>query len=124
MVANAAAVAATGLPEDLLCGTAMENLFGQPELVRAMIAKGYHLPMSEVVVDGESFLVETFPLSEASGSVAGAVLTLHAPHRIGERLSALQNYDAGGFENILGSSPALQVVKQRAARMAQVDARC
>ena len=122
VVANAAAVAATGLPEDLLCGTAMENLFGQPELVRAMIAKGYHLPMSEVVVDGESFLVETFPLSEASGSVAGAVLTLHAPHRIGERLSALQNYDAGGFESILGSSPELQVVKQRAARMAQVDA--
>ena len=30
------------------------------------------------------------------------MLTLHAPHRIGERLSALQNYNVGGFEAILG----------------------
>ena len=54
--------------------------------------------------------------------MAGAVLTLHAPQRIGERLSALQNYSAGGFEAILGQSPAIRQLKQRAARMAQVDA--
>jgi TyrR family helix-turn-helix protein len=62
------------------------------------------------------------PLHEPDGGVAGAVVTLHAPHRIGERLSALQNYDAGGFDSILGSSPAIRQLKARAARMAQVDA--
>jgi TyrR family helix-turn-helix protein len=67
-------------------------------------------------------MLETLPLHETAGRVAGAVLTLHAPSRMGERLSALQNYDAGGFEAILGSSPEIEQLKQRAARMAQVDA--
>jgi TyrR family helix-turn-helix protein len=50
------------------------------------------------------------------------VLTLHAPHRLGERLSALRNHGAGGFEALLGDSPAIRQLKQRAARMAPVDA--
>jgi TyrR family helix-turn-helix protein len=71
---------------------------------------------------GVRYQPETVALHEAGGSVAGAVLTLHAPHRIGERLSALQNYSAGGFETILGQSPAIRQLKQRAVRVAQVDA--
>ncbi|MFN6998026.1 MAG: sigma 54-interacting transcriptional regulator, partial [Aquincola tertiaricarbonis] len=59
---------------------------------------------------------------EPGGGVAGAVLTLHAPQRLGERLSALQNYSAGGFETLLGRSAAIRQLKQRAARMASVDA--
>ena len=68
---------------------------------------------------GRGFLL---PLHEAGGRVAGAVMTLHAPSRMGGRMSALQNYDAGGFEAILGSSPEIVQLKQRAARMAIVDA--
>ncbi|MCB1901843.1 MAG: sigma 54-interacting transcriptional regulator, partial [Rhodocyclaceae bacterium] len=83
---------------------------------------GYHLPPCEVELGGESFLLETVPLAEQDGRAVGAVATLHAPHRLGERLSALQNFDAGGFEAILGESPPLQQLKQRAARMAAVDA--
>src|SRR5690606_9122723 len=38
------------------------------------------------------------------------------------RLSALSNYARGSFETIVGTSPAIEQLKQRAARMALVDA--
>ena len=60
-------------------------------------------------------------LHEAGGRVAGAVMTLHAPSRMGERLSALQNYNAGGFEAILGASREIAPVK--AARGTHGDGR-
>jgi TyrR family helix-turn-helix protein len=123
VVANAAAVAASGLPEARLVGLPLKALINDAALVDALIANGYRLPVSEVLINGEPFLFESVALQEAGGMVAGAVLTLHAPHRLGERLSALQNYgNAGGFESILGESPAIRQLKQRAARMAQVDA--
>lgn len=122
VVANAAAVAASGLPETQLLGRSLTDLVGHDPLAAAPAGGGARLPVGEVQLAGESFLLEAVALHEASGTVAGAVLTLHAPHRIGERLSALQNYGAGGFESILGHSPAIRQLKQRAARMAQVDA--
>jgi transcriptional regulator of aroF, aroG, tyrA and aromatic amino acid transport len=122
VVANAAAVSATGMDEPALIGMPLQALIDDAPLVQSLIAKAYHLPSSEVQMGGQRFLMETVALHEASGEVAGAVITLHAPHRLGERLSALQNYGAGGFETILGQSPAIRALKQRAARMAQVDA--
>ena len=117
VVANAAAVAASGLPEARLVGLPLKALINDAALVDALIANGYRLPVSEVLINGEPFLFESVALQEAGGTVAGAVLTLHAPHRLGERLSALQNYgNAGGFESILGESPAIRQLKQRAAR--------
>lgn len=122
MVANAAAVSASGVPEPQLVGMSLQALTGDAQMAQALIGQGYRLPVSEVQIGGERYLLETVALHEPSGTVVGAVLTLHAPHRIGERLSALQNYSAGGFETILGQSPAIRQLKQRAARMAQVDA--
>ena len=122
VVANAAAVMASGVPEHQLTGMSLQTLTGDPKLADALIGQGYRLPVSEVQMGGERYLLETVALHEAGGSVAGAVLTLHAPHRIGEQLSALQNYSAGGFEAILGQSAAIRQLKQRAVRVAQVDA--
>jgi len=120
--ANGAAVAASGVTERELIGVSLKELVGDAKLVEALIEKGYRLPVSEVQIGGEPFLCESVALQEPGGGVAGAVLTLHAPQRIGERLSALQNYNAGGFESIRGGSPAIRQLKQRAARMAAVDA--
>ncbi len=122
VVANATAITVTGLAEQALAGMSLQALTGDALLVSALIAEAYHLPASEVEIAGQRFLMETVALHEASGSVAGAVVTLHAPHRLGERISALQNYGAGGFETILGQSPTIRALKQRAARMALVDA--
>jgi TyrR family helix-turn-helix protein len=122
VVANGAAVQACGLSEASLLGSSMPQLIGDPELLSALVSGGYHLPVREIELSGEPYMLETLPLHETGGRVAGAVLTLHAPNRMGERLSALQNYDAGGFEAILGNSPEIEQLKQRAARMALVDA--
>ncbi|WP_310461817.1 sigma 54-interacting transcriptional regulator [Sphaerotilus sp.] len=110
VVANAAAVSASGRAEAALIGQSLPGLTGEAR------------SGSEVQLGGQSFLLESVALHEAGGAVAGAVLTLHAPHRLGERLSALRNHGAGGFEAILGDSPAIRQLKQRAARMAPVDA--
>ncbi len=118
VVANAAAVAASRLPESQLLGSSLKALTGQD----SAFSNSLRMQGSEVQLGGEPFLMEAVALHEASGTVAGAMLTLHAPQRIGERLSALQNHNAGGFEAILGNSPAIRQLKQRAARMAQVDA--
>lgn len=122
VIANGAASAACRLAEGSLIGTSIQGLIGKPDLLRDLAAADYHLPACEVVISGEPFLLETMPLHETGGRVAGAVLTLHAPSRMGERMSALQNYDAGGFDAILGTSPEIEQLKQRAARMAMVDA--
>jgi transcriptional regulator of aroF, aroG, tyrA and aromatic amino acid transport len=122
VVANAAAVLASGVTEQALTGMSLDELTGDPKLVDALFGPGQRLSVSEVQLGGVRYQPETVALHEAGGSVAGAVLTLHAPHRIGERLSALQNYSAGGFETILGQSPAIRQLKQRAMRVAQVDA--
>ena len=122
VVANAAAVAASGRAESRLVGTRLGDLIGDEGLAEALVGRGDRPPVSELQLGGQPYLCESVPLHEPDGGVAGAVVTLHAPHRIGERLSALQNYDAGGFDSILGSSPAIRQLKARAARMAQVDA--
>ncbi|MCB2018482.1 MAG: sigma-54-dependent transcriptional regulator [Hydrogenophaga sp.] len=122
VLANAAAIAVCGMPESDLVGRSLRELSGDEALVDALLAQGARLPVSELQVGGQRFLMETVALHESGGSVAGAVLTFHAPQRLGERISALQNYSAGGFEAILGQSAAIRQLKQRAARMAQVDA--
>lgn len=121
VLANAAAVAASGRPEGELVGRSLHELLGDAA-VAAALAGGAPVPVQEVQLGGEPYLCERVALHEPGGGVAGAVLTLHAPHRLGERISALQHYDAGGFDAILGGSPAMRQLKARAARMAQVDA--
>lgn len=122
IIANGAAVLASGLPEADLLGTSMQALIANPALLDAPVDGGYQMSVREVEVNGEPYMLETIPLHESGGGVAGAVLTLHAPSRLGERISALQNFNAGSFDAILGSSPEIAQLKQRAARMAVVDA--
>ena len=122
VLANDAALAACGLTAGSLAGASIQDVVGDPRLLAALVEGGYHLPVSEIVISGEPYMLETVPLHESGGRVAGAVMTLHAPSRMGERISALQNINVGGFEAILGKSAGIVQLKQRAARMAMVDA--
>ncbi|MFO1143095.1 MAG: sigma 54-interacting transcriptional regulator [Amaricoccus sp.] len=122
VVANAAAADALGLAgEAAVAGTALATLFDDPEIGAGLRAKGFREPPREATVRGTPFMLETRPIVEGE-AVAGGVILLHAPRRIGERLNALQHAEAGGFEAILGDSPAIQALKARAARVAPVDA--
>lgn len=122
VLVNDAAIAAIGLESASLLGRPVSGIIGTPALLEALIEGGYHLAVREVEINNEPYMLESLPLHEPGGPVAGAVLSMHAPSRIGERLSALQNYAVGGFESILGSSTQIMQLKQRAARMAMVDA--
>ncbi|MBC9072110.1 sigma 54-interacting transcriptional regulator [Thauera sp. CAU 1555] len=122
VVANSAAVSASGMAEENLRGTSVQALFGDPGLLAALVDCGFQLPVREIELEGEPYMLETVPLHDPDGRVAGAFLTLHAPSRMGERLSALRNYEPGSFETIVGHSAEIEQLKQRAARMALVDA--
>ena len=122
MVANASAVSASGSAEGRLRGASVETFFGDPQLLDALVEADFQLPVREIELNGVSYMLETLPLRDPDGQVAGAFLTLHTPSRMGERLHALRNIEAGSFETIVGDSPEIVQLKQRAARMATVDA--
>lgn len=124
VVANAAAASVAGLPEDRLAGTDLGTLLGDPGLTGALIEGGFRVASREAILNGHPFLIDVTPIIdvEASGVPQGAVVTLFAPARLGERLDALQNFGDGGFEAILGESPPVRGLKARAARVAAVEA--
>src|SRR5438552_3156068 len=126
VVANAAAASVAGVSEPALSGVTLGELFGDAALQDEMVHSGFRAPLREVMLHGEPFLLDVQPVIEATGAhdakAAGGVVTLHAPSRIGERLHALQHFDEGGFEAILGESPPMRALKARAARVAVVDA--
>ena len=106
-----------------LGGKRIGELFGDEALHSELIAEGFQIPVREIMFQGQPFLLDVRPITEKDPlKAAGGVLTLHAPSRLGERLQALQNFDEGGFDAILGDSPAIRGLKARAARVAAVDA--
>lgn len=126
VVANAAAAGVAGTAAAALTGVALGELLADHALQHELVASGFRAPMRGVTLRGEPFLLDTTPICETpphgGERVAGGVLMLHAPSRIGERLHALQHFEQGGFEKLLGESPPIRALKARAARVAAVDA--
>lgn len=125
ILANAAAddiVGEGALSGGGLSGKGIAELTGDGDFQREMVANGFQVPAREVMLRGQPFQVDVRPIADQPSRVAGGVLTLHAPSRIGERLQALRNFDGGGFDAILGDSPAMTGLKARAARLAAVEA--
>ncbi len=120
VVANAAAATVAGVPEDSLTGADLGALFGDSGLTADLIAGGFRMPHREATLNGQPFLIDITPIIDVEA--AGAVVTLFAPSRLGERLDALQNFDEGGFEKILGDFPPVRGLKARATRVAAVEA--
>jgi TyrR family helix-turn-helix protein len=125
--ANSAAVAVAGVSARGLSGVPLGELLGAPALQEELVASGFRAPVREVTLRGEPFLLDATPVDAGAGAgagqTAGGVLTLHAPRRVGERLQALQTFSSvGGFDAIIGVSPAIRALKARAARVAAVEA--
>jgi transcriptional regulator of aroF, aroG, tyrA and aromatic amino acid transport len=125
VVANAVAAAAAKLDEAELQGKMLQDLFDDAGLQAELLGTGFRVPAREVRLHGQPFLLDVTPVSEpvnaAFGQTVGGVITLHAPHRLGGRIHALQNA-GGGFDSIIGESEPIRVLKARAARVAAVDA--
>src|SRR5574343_281977 len=129
VVGNAAAAALAGFSASTLAGCRFGELYASPELDAELVASGFSLPPREVSLCGQTFLLDARPLAEAEpvhgngpAPVAGGLLTLLAPSRISRQFFALQHAEAPGFDRILGESPAIRDLRQRAARVAGVEA--
>jgi len=129
VIANAAAAAVAGMSEEALCRLKLREVLNDQGIQDELIGSGFRIPSREVSLYGEPFFMDVTPVSEPfmpnRGPLArsvGAVLTFHAPARIGGHLHALQNSVGSGFDLIIGDSEPMRALKIRAARVAAVDA--
>lgn len=106
-------------------GEPLAVLFDDEQLQESLLAQDFRLPMHEVMLKGHSLLLDAMPISEPGTpgvQLAGALLTLYAPNRIGERLAALHHDHAEGLDALLGDSLPLRTLKARVLRVASLDA--
>lgn len=152
VIANAAAAQVAAMSEAALCEKNLQDLLEDRQLLNELIANAFRVPSREVLFNGAPFLMDVTPVAEAvTGSIAkkihptlaapsssasasasaseidysqavGALLTLHAPRRIGGRLHAIQRAEDAGFEALIGQSSSMTTLKARAQRVAVVDA--
>ena len=129
VIANAAAAAVAGVSESVLCQRSLNEVLDDIGIQDELIQHGFRMPTREVMLKGEPFFMDVTPVSEPIsadaaqlGKSVGAVLTFHAPTRMGGRLHALQHSEGSGFHFIIGESEQIIALKARAARMANVDA--
>ncbi|MEZ9823107.1 sigma 54-interacting transcriptional regulator, partial [Shewanella sp. 10N.286.45.A1] len=80
---------------------------------------------TRVNIGENEYLAEMLPIYLPDGSqnqiLAGAVVSLKSPARLGKQFNALQNQTTG-FENVLATSDKMKEVLVQARRMAQLDA--
>ncbi len=141
VIANAAAAAVAGMSELALCDKSLRDLLEDSSAHDELIANAFCVPSREIRLNGEPFLMDVTPVYEPfsnsqavpgqqsishafadAGQAVGALLTLHAPKRIGGRLHAIQHSEGSGFHFIIGESEQIRALKIRAARVAVVDA--
>ncbi|SDH76684.1 transcriptional regulator of aroF, aroG, tyrA and aromatic amino acid transport [Pseudomonas flavescens] len=121
LLANPALVALCGREPE---GVALGELFAGSDLQQALLDQHLRLPLREVTLNGQALLLDATPISESAdmGRLAGALLTLYEPSRIGARLAALHHDHAEGFDSLLGDSLPIRTLKARAQRVATLDA--
>ncbi|MGB4075349.1 sigma-54-dependent transcriptional regulator [Pseudomonas sp.] len=123
LLANPALIELCGQQPD---GLGIGELFADNDLHHALLDQGFRLPMREVTLKGQTLLLDAQPITEGvdggARQLAGGLLSLYAPSRIGERLAALHHDHAEGFDSLLGDSAPIRSLKTRAQRVATLDA--
>lgn len=121
--ANRGAVAAFGLDATAL-PIPLHRLLEQP-LADQILNDGFSAPDRELEVQGEGYILHCAPLVYDDDDVempASGVLIFQSRARIGGIVTALQSPGTEGFEAILGSSPVMAQTRERALRLANIDA--
>ena len=123
LLANPALLELCGQPPE---GLDIGELFADPQLQVELLDQGFRLPMREITLKGQALLLDAQPITEGvdggARRLAGGLLSLYAPSRIGERLAALHHDHAEGFDSLLGDSAPIRNLKTRAQRVATLDA--
>lgn len=102
---------------------ALGDLLGAPAITDQLIEKDFRFGVTEVVVRGTSFLMESTPVGRVPGDeqeIAGSLLSFFPPTRLGKRLAAMR--DEQGLDALLGCSAAMTVLKGRVQKLAVLDA--
>ena len=116
--ANHAACRASGRND--LSGP-IDNLFDRPITVTELMDPHRRRTHAEISLRNVSYLLEVLPIRAENQTNLGAFLRLQSATRMGERLSALQDWAHNGFDDIVGDSPLLRQAKEQAKRMCAVD---
>lgn len=90
------------------------------ENTKRLAAGGEARPV-ELLFEGEPYFAEPRAL-DAGGRRGGLLLTLRKAARTGRLVAALDSRTAEGFDAIVGESAAMRTAKERARRLAAVDA--
>ncbi|HXH04199.1 MAG TPA: sigma 54-interacting transcriptional regulator, partial [Candidatus Competibacteraceae bacterium] len=95
-----------------------------PALLGELRANRFRLARRELTLAGQPFLAEAQPMRDDAvpDAPVGAMLLLHSPRRLGQHLSALQSVEDDAFQAIVGESVVIARLKERARRLAAVDA--
>jgi transcriptional regulator of aroF, aroG, tyrA and aromatic amino acid transport len=123
LLANPALLELCGQPPE---GLSIGELFTDAQLQAELLDQGFRLPMREITLKGQALLLDAQPITDSvdggARHLAGGLLSLYAPSRIGERLAALHHDHAEGFDSLLGDSAPIRHLKTRAQRVATLDA--
>ena len=107
-------------------GEPLSSLFDDPGLAQTLIERSFRLPMCEVTFKGLALLLDATPITGGADAgaqdLAGSLLTLYPPSRIGSRLASLRPESGEGLETLLGKSAPLKQLKARLHKVARLDA--
>ena len=125
LFANRAAALVLGITnEEHLKGRKLKEVLDR-DAINEIVRNGYAKYDREIQIKDEAYFVHTaqFGLDRtAKPKPLGGIIILQSRTHLGGIMSALDKKGVGGFGSIIGNSKIMKSVKERAARLAPIDA--
>ena len=96
-----------------------------PEAATAIIDSGFVASEREIAVGARRYLLRSSPFAldePGARQVLGGVIILNPIEQIARMITTVNDRGVTGFGDIIGDSVVMQRLKQRAARLAEIDA--
>jgi TyrR family helix-turn-helix protein len=116
LVANTEAEKALGLIKEKLEGQNICDLLN----VRLSLLLADEPQSIETSCSNKQFLMDITPIFTNS-KVTGAVIVLHSPERLGQKISAIQPQTGDDIKSIIGHSVKIKNIQQQTIRFAKLD---
>ncbi|WP_426217713.1 sigma 54-interacting transcriptional regulator [Pseudomonas sp. DWRC2-2] len=99
----------------------LADILGDSQVLKALLQKDCELVMSNVMIKGTDYLMESTPVgNDGDGDrVAGTLISFYPPRRVGERLAAM--HEEQGVDELIGMSSSLESLKCRIKKLAVFD---
>jgi len=110
--------------EELLKGRKLNEILDK-RAINEIVRGGYEKYDREIQIKDESYFIHTSPFGFDGSAIPrplGGILILQSRTHLGGIISALNKKGVGGFDSIIGNSKIMQSVKERAARLAPIEA--